>query len=152
MSHSYSTRVILEPAAQQDLLWLRSSQRVEWNAVLLQSPDRFMETHGSILGCGAQCGDLQSGGLWANKEQSTCKTCLEFLGGSTCDENIHQAEPEPPHLPANGQHICCDIYQQNERHTLKHPIEHGVQPLAMVPSEGHHTVCRAPPGIHNSRC
>ena len=39
-------------------------------------------------------------------------------------------------------------------HTVKHPIENGMQPLAVVPSEGHHTVCRVPPrnSQPNSRC
>ena len=66
------------------------------------------------------------------------------LGGRTFSENIHQAETEIPHLPANGQHNHCDIYQQNGRHTPKHPIKLGVQTLIMVLSEGYHTVCRTP--------
>ena len=75
------------------------------------------------------------------------------LGGSVCGD-VCQTEAEPPHSPTNGQHNCCGVYQQDGRHTFKHPIEHGVQPLAMVPSEGHHTVCRAPPRNpqHNSGC
>ena len=35
------------------------------------------------------------------------------LGGSVCSENIRQAEPEPPHSPANGQHNRCGVCQQN---------------------------------------
>ena len=58
------------------------------------------------------------------------------LGGSICSENICQTGVEPPHSPTNGQHNCCGIYQQNRRHTFKHPIEHGVQPLAMLSSDG----------------
>ena len=41
----------------------------------------FMETDASLLGWGAQCGDLQSGGLWTNKERSMHINCLELLGG-----------------------------------------------------------------------
>ena len=64
------------------------------------------------------------------------------LGGSVCSENIRQAEPEPPHLPADGQHNHCGVCQQNGGHTIKHP------------SEWHHTVWRAPPRNSqlNSRC
>ena len=29
------------------------------------------------------------------------------LGGSVCSENIRQADSEPPHSPANGQHSHC---------------------------------------------
>ena len=78
----------------------------------------------------------------------------ETLGESVCSENICQAEPEHPHLLANGRHNRCGVRQQNGGHTLKHPIEHGVQPLAVVPSEGHLTVCRVPPrnSQPNSRC
>ena len=40
-----------------------------------------METDASLLGWGARCGDLQSGGLWTNKERSMHINCLELLGG-----------------------------------------------------------------------
>ena len=68
---------------------------------------------------------------------------LGALGGSVCGENICQTGAEPPHLPTNGQHNCCGIYQQDGRYTVKHPIEHGVQSLAMVPSR---------PFLHEHRC
>lgn len=53
-SHSYSTRVILEPGARQDLQWWKDHLN-EWNgkAVLPQPPDMFMETDASLLGWGA---------------------------------------------------------------------------------------------------
>ena len=81
-SHSYSTRVILEPGARQDLKWWRDHLN-EWNgkAVLPQAPDMFMKMDASLLGWGARCGDLQSGGLWTNKERSMHINCLELLGG-----------------------------------------------------------------------
>ena len=43
--HSYSTKVILEPGARQDLQWWRDHLN-KWNGkqVLPQSPDMFMET------------------------------------------------------------------------------------------------------------
>lgn len=74
--------------------------------------------------------------------------------GNICGENICQAEPEPQHLPAIGQYNCFHVHQQNGKHTFKHPIQQGMQPLAIAPSEKHHTVCTAAPGDtqHNSRC
>ena len=131
-----------------------SSQRVEWKGST--SPvSRYVHGNRCLpTGMGSMMQRFairravdQQGAVHAHKLPGA-------LGGSVCSENICQAEPEPPHSPANGQHDCGGVYQQNGRHTLKHPIKHGVQPLAMVPSEGHHTVCRAPPrnSQHNSGC
>ena len=130
----------------------RSSQRMEWKGNT--SPGSGY-VHGN--GClPAEMGSMmwrfairravdQQGAVHAHKLPGT-------LGGSVCSENIRQADPEPPHSPANGQHSHCGVCQQNRGHTLKHPIEHGVQPLAVVPSEGHHTVCRAPSEGHHTVC
>ena len=53
-SHSYSTKVILEPGARQDQQWWKDHLN-KWNgkAVLHQPPDMFMETDASLLGWGA---------------------------------------------------------------------------------------------------
>ena len=131
-----------------------SSQRVEWEGGTSSAP-RYVHGNRCLpTGMGSTMRRFairrpvdQQGAIHAHKLPGA-------LGGSVCGENVCQTEAEPPHSPTNGQHNCCGVYQQDGRHTFKHPIEHGVQPLAMVPSEGHHTVCRAPPRNpqHNSGC
>ena len=74
--------------------------------------------------------------------------------GNICSKDICQAEPEPPYTTADGQYYSSLIYQQNGRYSIKDTGRYGLQPVAVVSSEGHHTISRTPSrnSQYNSGC
>ena len=124
-----------------------SSQRVEWEGNTSSVPRCVHGNRCLPTGMGST---MRRFAIWRPVDRQGAIHAHKLpgaLGGNVRGENICQTEAEPPHSPTNGQHNCCGIYQQNGRHTLKHPIEHGVQPLAMV---GITLSAEHLPGIHNT--
>ena len=81
----------------------------------------FMETDASLLGWGARCRDLQSGGLWTNKERSMHINCLELLGGVFAVKTFaKQSQNLHIHLQMDSTTAVAYVNRMGG-HTLKHP-------------------------------
>lgn len=82
-SMNYESEVLLSPQAQEELSWWRDSL-LAWNGKALVSgdPDLTIETDASLLGWGAVCNGVRTGGLWTQSERLLHINCLELMGGA----------------------------------------------------------------------
>ena len=81
---SFEPEVALTDGAIQELHWWM--QHLEkWNGkpVLPSKPDLVLETDASLLGWGARCEEIPTGGLWSLEERNQLHiNCLELLWGA----------------------------------------------------------------------
>lgn len=82
-SMNYESEVLLSPQAREELSWWRDSL-LAWNGKALVSgdPDLTIETDASLLGWGAVCNGVRTGGLWTQSERLLHINCLELMGGA----------------------------------------------------------------------
>jgi len=80
VKQQYQQMVALTPEAREELLWWSSTAKTYNSAPLAQPrPDLVIETDASLLGWGARCQDLCTGGLWSVEEQQMHINALELL-------------------------------------------------------------------------
>ena len=82
-SVNYESEVQLSPQAREELVWWRDSL-MAWNrkALVNGDPNLAMETDASLLGWGAVCNGVRTGGLWTQSERLLHINCLELMGGA----------------------------------------------------------------------
>jgi len=78
-SQSYETRVILDQDALTELeWWITTMPSQNGRSILTQEPDLTMESDASLLGWGAVCEGVRTGGLWSPAERLSHINCLEL--------------------------------------------------------------------------
>ena len=82
-SMNYKSKVQLSPQAREELIWWRDSL-MAWNskAMVNGDPDLTIETDASLLGWGAVCSGIRTGGHWTQFKRLLHINCLELMGGA----------------------------------------------------------------------
>ena len=78
----YESTLLLNRAAQEELLWWRD-HLAAWNgrSLLRKKDDLLIETDASNLGWGACCNGVRTGGIWSHRERLQHINCLELMAG-----------------------------------------------------------------------
>ena len=82
-AQSYEAVVALDTPAKEELRWWNQFME-DWNgkAILAPKPQLTIESDASLLGWGAHCGGVSTGGLWSPEERCRHINCLELMGAS----------------------------------------------------------------------
>ncbi|KAM8975733.1 LOW QUALITY PROTEIN: uncharacterized protein RCH25_020573 [Pelodytes ibericus] len=77
---TYDHSIPLDYGAREELSWWLTHMEA-WNgrAIFGTVPDLVVESDASLLGWGAQCGTLSTGGCWSLQESNLHINCLELL-------------------------------------------------------------------------
>ena len=79
-SQSFETTMTLNQEALLELDWWSIRRNLmDGKSVSTQEPDLTMETDASMLGWGAVCQGIRTGGLWSQMERKNHINCLELL-------------------------------------------------------------------------
>ena len=81
-TQSYESTLLLNQAAQEELLWWRD-HIAAWNGrfLLRKKDDLLIETDASNLGWGACCHGVRTGGIWSHRGRLQHINCLELMAG-----------------------------------------------------------------------
>ena len=76
----YNTPVHLSPMAREELEWW-NTHFTNWNgrSLIAKKPNVSLETGASLIGWGAVCRGVRTGGPWSREEQNLHINCLEML-------------------------------------------------------------------------
>ena len=87
--------VPLDIAAKEELQWWYQHLQ-EWNGkpIAMMDPDMVIETDASLLGWGARCTNIQTGGLWSDEEGMMHINCLELLAGAFAVKAFRKASKD----------------------------------------------------------
>ena len=79
----YETEVRLSPGSREELTWW-DTHMVRWNgrSMLIKDQDFTIDSDASILGWGASCQGLSTGGPWSEREKTRHINCLELLAAT----------------------------------------------------------------------
>ena len=82
-SQSYKAPCPLSAGAKEELTWW-TDQLARWNgkSLVLKNPDLSIESDASLLGWGASCQGVRTGGPWSPDEKKFHINCLELLAAS----------------------------------------------------------------------
>ncbi|KAJ1172815.1 hypothetical protein NDU88_004657 [Pleurodeles waltl] len=80
---TYSELIVLSHEARTELQWWLNHMDA-WNgrAIFTSVPEVVIESDASRWGCGARCGQRETGGRWSLEELQLHINCLELLAGS----------------------------------------------------------------------
>ena len=82
-SQSFEATVILNQEAHLELVWWTYKENLtKGRSIVSQDPDPSMETDASMLGWGAVCRGIRTGGLWSQLERRNHINYLELLAAT----------------------------------------------------------------------
>ena len=100
---NYSFKISLLLEAKRELQWWIDNVETATSPISRDPPQTFVQSDASLIGWGAVCDNVTTGGRWTVEESQLHINVLEFKG-------VKYSYPV-----ATGQHNCCFLHQRNGR-------------------------------------